>query len=363
MNTVSVTARNGRQVSGAAVRSVFSEAYDSSSFGSIGTISRASANRLKGFIGYVEGGEGNEGTITPISTSAHARFIGDVVAEGISRLQATESSRLSIRTIVKNTALQRLTREVERSGASVEATMPANDSYSIVYIGYNTPQREISSLMRNNEAPITDRISSYRGDVAELASVASDLVRNSNDYSIRIVDGSARYFTAEEMRDISTLLATFGYNERESASSVTNEQNIIGLAYSSERIVGISITERRIIALSNGQRINIAELTDGTVSDSATGRNLYSAILFNVFTHISRNHQDLGLVYAESNTGSEALLRSALGWQNRQVAGVLHSHTRINDRPKDFLVTYLTRELMAQSTSRLLTAATEALRE
>ena len=343
--------------------SMFSEAYNSSSFGSMGVISRASANRLKGFIGYVEGGEGTEGTITPISTSRHARFIGEVVAEGIARLQTTGNSRLSVRTIVENATVNRLTRIVERTGASVEAIMPANGNYSIVYIGYNTPQREMSALMRGNDAPIESRISSYRRDSDEVVNVAMDLARNLNDYSIRITDGSARGFTESERRDIASLLSTFGYNENESIASVTNEQNIIGLAYNAERIVGISITERRTLALSNGQHINIAELTDGTVAESATGRNLYSGILFSVFNHITRNYQDLVLVYAESNIGSEALLRSALGWQNRAVGGVLYSHTRINDRPKDFLVTYFTRELMAESVSRLNGAAARSLRE
>lgn len=363
MNTVSLIARNRRSVPRAVMDSMFSEAYDSSSFGSVGTISRASANRLKGFIGYVEGGEGTQGTITPISTSRHARFIGEVVAEGIARLQTTGNSRLSIRTIVENGTINRLTREVERAGASVEAIMPANGNYSIVYIGHNTPEREMSTLMRGSDAPIESRISSYRRDCEEVTNVAMDLVRNLNDYSIRIMDGSSRGFTEGERRDVAALLSTFGYNENESMAAVTNEQNIIGLAYNGERVVGISITERRTLALSNGQHINIAELTDGTVAESATGRNLYSGILFNVFNHIARNYPDLGLVYAESNIGSEALLRSALGWQNRQVGGVLYSHTRINNRPKDFLVTYLTRELIEESVSRLNRAAISSLRE
>ena len=363
MNTVSLTARNRRSVARAVVNSMFSEAYDSSSFGSVGIISTASANRLKGFIGYVEGGEGTEGTITPISTSRHARFIGEVVAEGIARLQTTGNSRLSIRTIVENNALNALTSSVGRAGACVEAIMPANSNYSIVYIGYNTPEREMSALMRGSDSQISSRISSYRNDSEELASVAMDLVRNMNDYSIRIIDGNARSFTESERRDVTGLLSTFGYNESESIAAVSNAQNIIGFAYSGEQIVGISITERRTLALSNGQYINIAELTDGTVAESANGRNLYSGILFNIFNHIARNHPDLGLVYAESNMGSEALLKSALGWQNRQVAGVLYSHTRINNRPKDFLVTYLTRELMAESVSRLNRSAVDSLRE
>ncbi len=363
MNTVSLIARNRRSVPRAVMDSIFSPAYDSSSFGSVGTISMASANRLKGFIGYVEGGEGTEGTITPISTSRHARFIGEVVAEGITRLQTTGNSRLSIRTIVENNTLNALTGAVVRAGASVEAVMPANGDYSIVYIGYNTPEREISTLMRNGDAPISSRISSYRNDSEELASVAMDLVRNMNDYSIRIMDGNARSFTESERRDVNALLSTFGYNESESIAAVSNAQNIIGLAYNGDQIVGISITERRMLALSNGQHINIAELTDGTVAESANGRNLYSGILFNVFNHIARNYPDLGLVYAESNIGSQALLKSALGWQNRQVGGVLYSHTRINNRPKDFLVTYLTRELMAESVSRLNRSAVDSLRE
>ena len=137
---------------------MFRDSHDSSSFGPIGHISPVSADRLKGFIGYVGDGEGQNGRITPIENGVHARFIGDVVREGISRLSSTGNTRLSLRTIVSNDALQILATEVGRACASIEATMPVGENYSIAYIGYNATSRQLTSERRDAQEAVIKNV-------------------------------------------------------------------------------------------------------------------------------------------------------------------------------------------------------------
>ena len=348
---------------GNTVQSVFSVSSDSSSFGPIGHISQVSADRLKGFIGYVGGGEGQDGRITPIEKAEHARFIGNVVREGIRRLESTGNTRLSIRTIVNNNTLESLRNQVQRAGGTIEACLPIRDNYTIVYMGYNTPDRELNEERRDsNETAISRARQRYENNPESIRELAKEILQQSNKYRVRVLDGVPRSFSESDYSQVNGLLSTFGYSDRDSRAAIENSQNIVGLVYNNvaghHAVVGISITERRTIELTNGQVVQIAEVTDGTVSPSASGRGLYSRLLSNVFEHIADNRPELSLVFAESNTASNSILKAA-ALQGRSFAGILPNHANISDRQtgelglESFVVTYLTREQLIASTRRL----------
>ncbi len=340
-----------------AVSSRFSAAFDASSFGSVDQICKASSARLKGFVWG--DGEGR----TPIVNDSHIGFAAAVVREGISRLSETGNTRLSVRTVASNDAVGELTRRMAAVGASVEAVMPIGEDYSIIYIGYNSQQRELGEHRRQMQQEAVAAARRYRDNPTELAELANDIIDHAGTYTTRIIDGNSRNFSEIEISSISGLLATFGYDANQARSMVENEQNIIGLVYQNSAanqrtVVGISITERRSITLANGRVLQIAELTDGTVSKEVSGRSLYSRLLLNVYEHILASHPELSLIFAESNVGSEALLKAAF-LQGREEAGMLPNHVEIRNREtnapelKSLLVTYLTRERMAESIRRL----------
>lgn len=337
-----------------AVQSIFREGVDNSSFGPLGYISRVSAGRLKGFIGYIGSGSAHrEGQIAPIDNANQVKFIGEVVSEGINRLSKSGSSRLSVRALVRNGMLERLQTEISSRGASIEASLPANDTYTIVYIGYNTPQRELSSELRDqHNKAIEKAISSYGHSQSAIASLAREII-NQNNYSTRIVGGSERQFSSSERERIYQLLSTFGYNNEGAENLITNDRNIIGLVYKNigdmQTVVGISVTERRSLTLTNGANIHIAEVTDGTVSQESNGKSLYSRLLSEVFVYIAENFKDLSIIYAESNVSSAPLLKTA-AIQGRTFSGILPNHANIMNRNtgqlelKSLAVTYMTRE-------------------
>ena len=348
-----------RDLRSRALRSVFSDNPDSSSFGPIGHIAPVSANRLKGLIGYVEDVR-QDGRIAPIENGKHAEFIGEVVREGIARLRASpDRTRLSIRTIVQNNALNDLDAAVRSAGAQIESKIPVNEDYVMAYIGYNAPERALSS---EREAEFNDTINGailqHGYEKASLATLARDIRSNSDNYSIRIIDGNRRVVSSAELASIYTLLGTFGYNSEQARAALFNENNMVGLVYensgTSRRVVGISITERRGITLSDGTSLHIAEVTDGTVSKAANGRSLYSRLLLELFRHIILNRPDLSLIFGESNISSDSLLKSA-ALQGRSFEGLLPNHALIKNRNtgqlelKSFVVTYLTREQLIES--------------
>ncbi|MCL5413410.1 MAG: hypothetical protein M1569_03340 [Candidatus Marsarchaeota archaeon] len=341
------------------LHSMFSDNMDSSSFGPIGYIAPVSANRLKGFIGYTGALGGQDSGIVPIENSVHARFVGEVVREGIRRLQRRGCTRLTIRTIVRTSALNDLEAEVVNAGASIEATIPVNGDYTIAYIGYNTQERELSekemAKFKNN---INKAVVQHGHDNASLAALARDIRSNTNDYSIRIIDGNRRVLSSAELASTYTLLGTFGYNSEQALAALSNENNMVGLVYAnsgpSRRVVGISIIEQRSIQLSNGTSLHIAEVTDGTVSKEDNGRSLYSMLLLELFRHISLNRSDLNLVFGESNVSSDPLLKAAI-LQGRTFSGLLPNHAVIMNRDtnqlelKSLVVTYLTRDQLIAS--------------
>ena len=301
-----------------AVQSVFRDGRDSGSFGPIGYISQVSADRLKGFIGYVDGnGVGaQDGRITPIENREHARFMADVIREGRRRLTITGNTRLSIRTIVRNDMLRSFSVRARVAGARVEATLPVMDNYSIVYVGHNAHSRALSIATRHTyEATIRDTRRRYENNKDELRALADQIRQYSSQYSVRIVNGTSRSFSPNEETQIFRLLSTFNYSSDEARTAIFNDQNIIGLVYNNvagqQTVVGISITERRPIELTNGTVVQIAEITDGTISQSHSGIGLYSRLLLNVFERISSKSPEISLVFAETNTSSDSVLKAA----------------------------------------------------
>jgi len=337
---------------------VFRGDADSTSFGPIGRISQVKSERLKGLVGYyVSRFRTRNEVITPITTAMHAQFIADVVKEGIQRISEGDNTRLSIRTIAAPGMMPMLTEQVRRAGGQLEAQIPLNANYTLVYIGYNDPSRELSSEL----------MMAYRANVsASSMRVANKSHYNSAAYSIRIIDGEERSFSGPEKEDIYCLLRTFGHTRQSAIQMIEDGMNIIGLAYTGDgRVAGMSITERRAIELSDGTRLNIAELTDGVVAHSARGNSLYSTILNEVYAHIHANRREIAIVYAESNVSSMPLLRAAVD-DGRVFDGILPNHHRIiNPRTgelelKSMVITYMT---MAQIGSMLEQRQDAALRE
>lgn len=346
-----------------AAQSLFGAGLHSDSFGPIGYVSQVSADRLKGFIGYVDGSQIQDGRINPIENRRQARFMGDVIREGISRLDNTDNTRLSIRTIVRNDMLRSFSHTVRRSGARVEATLPVMDNHSIVYVGYNVHSRELGRAMRHTHEDTIHRVRQrYESNQKELTTLADQIRQYSNQYSVRIVNGTSRSFSPDEETQICGLLSTFNYSRADARALMFNDQNIIGLVYknvdSQQTVVGISITERRVIELTNGATVHIAEITDGTISQVDTGMSLYSRLLLNVFEHISSKNPEISLVFAETNTASDSVLKAA-ALEGRKFGGILPNHAIISDRQtgelglRSLVVTYLTREQLIASARRL----------
>ncbi len=371
-------------MSTASVKRIFRDETDSSSFGSIGFISLASSGRLKGFIGPAVRHGKDDGRIAPVENREHAEFIGNAVREGIKRLEETSNTRLSLRVIATSGAIAFLDNEIRRSGAEIEAQIPVNETYSIIYIGYNSNSRRIDESTLNsfrekiNETfSKTDNQKSMKElarDSAEFglsaASAPSSSQSNKTRYQIKIIDSQQRLFSNSELDEISSLLSIFGYNRSDAISTVTNGSNIIGLVYNGAgNIVGISVTESRSIKLSNGDTINIAELTDAHISKESRGKSTYSRLLIEVLRNICSNRGDIQLIYAESNISSDSIIKTAAA-HGRGFAGILPNHVEIKDSsgnssPKNFAVTYLDRDGMSKTVERFdaESAIQEALRK
>ncbi len=351
----------------ASVKSLFKESPDRSSFGPIGFISPVSAGRLKGLIGYVGDGEGQNGRIAPIENYEHARFIGDVVREGISRLSEGGNTRLSIRTIVRDDALGIASEEAQATGATVEAVLQSGTGYSIMYIGYNLESRSLGAEHQGRHRELINAAVEAGQAQSALADLASDINANAHRYSTVIIGDGFRSFTDLEREQIHELLSAFGYDREGADSVIGNPNNIIGLVYESSgsgrSIVGISVTETRSIAMENGGALHIAELTDGIIAGEAAGHSLYSRLLSDVYRHIAENRPEISIIYAESNVASRGILRAA-ALQGRTFGGVLPNHAMISNREgrpelKSLVVTSLTREQALASVARLDEACEE----
>ncbi|MHB1829847.1 MAG: hypothetical protein ACYCO0_00440 [Candidatus Micrarchaeaceae archaeon] len=309
------------------------------SFGSVGVITPASSDRLKGFLTYV------------VKDDTTAKFTADVVREGMNRLKNGHFSRLSIRIIATAGSMENLAKEIKSKGAEIEAQIPvtSDNSLFMVYIGYNKPSRVLSSERRSEYSQAIDNAVSGADNAQPLKSL--DITK----YGTKIIDGSTRDFSASDREDIFNLLSTFGYDREGALNIVSDESNIIGMVYDrkTSRIVSISVTERRDIALEGGITLHMAELTDAVTSDTERHNRLYPILLNEVFRHIYNEHSEISLVYAESNVSNISLLNTA-AMQHRQIGGMLPLHAYIRNpntgelERKTLAVTSLTRDGMSK---------------
>ncbi len=282
------------------------------SFGAIGTINPASSERLKGFLTYL------------VKDASTSKFTAEVVAEGIRRLEGP-FSRLSIRIIATNEAIESLANAIRPTGAEIEAQVPVTDSLNMVYIGYNTPARTLGSERRSEHLHAISEALSSADNAQGLKSL------DTTKYGIKIIDGSEREFSASDREDIFKLLSTFGYDMAGAMNVVSDESNIIGVVFDrkTSKIVSISVTERRDIAIDGGRiMLHMAELTDAVTSDTERHNRLYPLLLNDVFRHIYNEHQEISLAYAESNVSNISLLNTA-AMQWRQFNGMLPYHAAI----------------------------------
>ncbi len=323
-----------------AVKSMFRDGADVGSFGPIGCIQQVSAERLKGFMGAVRE---DQSCITPVATRADVRGVADVIREGVRRIRESETNtRLSLRILVNSRTTEMLSRGITGTGADIEAVMPANNGYNVVYVGYNDESRTISPQLRGE---FEEKIEASRRFYMQ---VPQQIVAGTNGYNISIVDGTDRSFSHAQFNSITNLLHTFGYDRQGARDIISNEANIIGLVEDHGRIVGISVTERRIIPLSNGGEIHIAELTDSVFDQRLRGQGLYPVLLNEMFLHIYDRCPEIDVVFTESNISTDSLLNMAAR-QGREIAGILPYHFRMAEPSgeselKSVVVTYLTRE-------------------
>ncbi len=335
-----------------AINSLFHNTPNFSSFGPVGCICPVASSRLKGFIG---GGISTTGAIIPISDNGHIAFFTGIIREGIHRVEtANDVSRLTVRTVVSNSALEILEPELLKVGATVEAKIPLNDSHQIIYVGYNSLHRKLSEIRRDSYRSTIGTLLEEHAVQPGLMDLARRIAAHRDDYHVSILNGNGRDLSGHEIESTKLLLSTFGYDGTQAEQLIQNKQNLIGLLYetigSEHSIVGISVIEARNIMLDTGEIIRIAEITDGTIANNHQGKSLYSRLLLDMFNHISETPDCFDLLIAESNMESLSLLRTATA-QGRVFSGILPNHALIAGRMgtlefKSLVVNYLTPELL-----------------
>ena len=308
---------------------MFKDTPCGSSFGAIGHITPASANRLKGFIG-TEGTADNR--ITKITTDEDITNISATVALGIERVKdGAGYSRLSLRMFVSERMLERFSQEIERIGASVEAIIPIrNGDCRMVYVGYNSEDR---TTERSTLESYLRRIDEVRtGTLIGGQKTAPETM------SIEIInDRSTPTFTSNLVTMRQMLMNAFGYSHGVATSTLMEETNTIAVIRSEGKIAGMCIAERRQITVMPNERIELAEVTDAHVLPEYQGNGFYNALSMELVNHLKST--GVHLIFTESNVTQESMLRT-IAKQDRVVAGILPKHAMIEGGLRDLVVTY-----------------------
>ena len=305
------------------------------SFGPIGTVTRVSADRLKGFVGAQTSAVDR---ITPVEDRQQLRVLTGIVLTGISELSRTGTTRLSIRSIVAESLSEELAVAVGDGGAKIEAVIPLKngmDQLQIVYIGYNEPSRRATpeELARTKNAIAEAKRPTLRKGTA-------------GSQVIEIVDSQSLFSQDRVMETVplaDMLLKGFGYSRDAAIGVLSNTMNIVSVIKEGDRITGIGVTEVREIPLVNGVLLRMAEMTDFYINPEYRGKG-YSSKMLRVLSDTALKKMDV--VFGEANSENQAMTNAILrcGYElagdGVKITAILEKHAVIEDSTRNLFVTY-----------------------
>ncbi|MDE1823684.1 MAG: hypothetical protein KGH74_00080 [Candidatus Micrarchaeota archaeon] len=328
------------------IKSLFRNRLDTSSFGSVGHVAFATDGRRRGLVGYRDEPLRSirDRPITPITDAKSIDFMTHVLRYGKGRIAKEDLSRITVRTLI-NPYLVNALRDDLFTTANVEAVIPVNERYSMVYMGYNTQERQYTRDVQNlATSPMsqTEFHDPYKGT-----------------YSIGLYSNGDRsnsaIFSQEHRTEVANLLRSFGHTAESAARVMNNPHALLGVIHLSgtgdfkQAVVGICIAERVTITLNTGEQLRLVEITDAKILERHQGNGLYyelsTALINDIIRDSVRGTAPTDLVFAESNVQNPSLIKTAL-LQGRHFTGMLSNHVSIDGNLKDFAVTYLQGEAL-----------------
>lgn len=303
------------------------------SFGPIGSITKVADDRLKGFL------------TAPVRNGHDLQTLTDIVSAGITELERTGTTRLTVRSVVVGNLLDNLVESLEESGARVEAAIPLRNGEFLAYIGYNGQSRRSppEALERNRGVRLTaETRSRLRRDASVDPTISVEIVNNRIPSEVRLAD-------TEVSALVSMMHEGFGYSEGAAEAVLSDPRNIISIVRREGLIVGMNVTEVREIPLTDGTTLRMAEITDCYVIERYR-HNGYHSTLLRIL--MDQHLQELDVVFTESNAENQAMVNSALSLghiiagDGRRIPGILELHAEIEDTSgnlelRDLFVTYL----------------------
>ena len=296
-------------------------------------IEPATSKRLKGFIPYT------------IRNEFRVDFLNRTVRAGIARLDEDKFSRLSVRAVVAD----ELVNKVEY----VEAGFGLGNGYSLVYIGYNSPSRELTEQKR---AACDERLGQAQEERAvsiseRLRSVVINRTENEagtyaleGGYMVRLVvdENSRRALLSQHESELISFLGAFQYNGEEVRGAILNSSNVVSVAYretgAGRELIGVSICEMNEVPLDNGRGvIRLAEFTDTYVKEGHRHNNIHFGMQVGMLYFMLSRHPDYSL-FSESNNENGAVINAAK--INRDFGGLLRNHVEIEGNMKSLQVMY-----------------------
>ena len=235
----------------------------------------------------------------------------------------------------------------------VEASFGLGNGYSLVYIGYNSPSRELTEQKR---ATCDERLGQARAE--RKVSIAERLERVVIDraereagtyaleggYMVRLVvdENSRRSLLSDHEPELNSFLGAFQYNSEEVRGAILNNSNIVSVAYreteAGRELIGISICEMNEVTLDNGRNvIRLAEFTDTYVKEGHRHNNIHFGMQVGMLYFMLSRYPDYSL-FSESNNENGAVINAAK--INRDFGGLLRNHVEIEGHMKSLQVMY-----------------------
>ncbi len=222
---------------------------------------------------------------------------------------------------------------IEHTRNLIEAAIPfewQHSRYFLLYIGNNPPGRDQMASFS------IGTINSYLTRRASFESCPGNI----SDSVQRMIDSGCYPHIAgtRDLKSLSVLYSSFGWNKDEVGQMLTRSQNTILLAEHQYEAVGAVMIERGNWRLNDHGLLRIAELTEGVVRPNWRKNGIIHG-LSALATRISLESGDI--TYAEDNIWTTGHLPQRLGrvgtpseWK---VAGVLKAHVPVNDGSNDKL--------------------------
>ncbi|MDE1851571.1 MAG: hypothetical protein KGH69_02700 [Candidatus Micrarchaeota archaeon] len=356
-----MAALRGREPNDRVIQSLFRNSSDPSSFGPIGYIGQAGDSRLKGLVGYTERplrAIARDTAITPITDARGVEFVSNVASIGKQMLRDQQRTRLTFRTLATRDAVKDIRQSLD-GVANVEAVIPVNEPYSMVYVGFNAADRTLERNSQERARELT-RSAEYRQTLVTMAERVFPVHYSTIIYPID--DRSVEYrFSAEHREQVTGLLRSFGHTSESATTVLRNPNVLLGVATTpfeeTNEVVGICIAERVNIRLNTGDALSFVEITDAKVREDHQGNGIYydlsTAMINDIITDHMRGSRQTDLIFAESNLQNTSLIKTAL-LQGRSFTGLLQNHVSIDGNLKDFAVTYLQGGSLATTISEVV---------